>query len=266
MALKGTSCNNLNAALLNPLNLGWFKTDWGPYCLETLPDLNPSLFWAFHLYDVIPTLTDVVQAVSNNDNYQRWWFVGGNEPDLNGTTPKQTKQLAVAQMDVVIQADPLAKFCLTMGSQKHVFGIPNEVPYIVKVWEKLEPSYRSMIRAFNTKGYPQLLVQGDGNNVYDPLVMANFCDMQNEGLMTLEGWPKNQFVWLIEMGFVEPEPPAVLNPLSITWMNQVATAIAGKCGRYAWYTLQDTPNYATLYEVGQLTPIGNSFKNIPPSI
>jgi hypothetical protein len=260
MALKGVGVNNLNASLINPLNVGWFKTTWGDFCKVPLPDLNPATRWCVHLYDLIPNPSDIAAMVANNPNYDHWVFVGGNEPDLDGTTPKQTKQLATAQMDMVLQGDPDAKFCLTMGSQVHAFGGEDVVPYVSKVWEKLDPFYRNKILAFHVHYYPQMVYGNESPAIYTTTHLQAFCDRQNEGLMALDGWKKQQKVWLTEIGLVQT-PLTNSDPRTLTYPANVLNALGDKCGRLAWYGFESIPQYHNLHE-GGLTPLGQAFGNV----
>lgn len=257
-AFKGAACNHLDAAYLNPLNLGWFHTAYNPsYCLTALPNLNAQTRWTMHLFNQIPNPKDVQQLAANNPNYDRWWVVGDNEADLADTSPKRTKQLVCAQIDMVLDGDPDAKFCLAMGSQVNAFGGESAVPYVVKVWDRLDAYYRNEIRAFLVNWYAQMVVPGDTSKVFETDMLTKFCETQNAGLLKLDGWKKNQLVWLGEIGMSKTDWNAG-QPQLLTYPDAVQAALNGVCGRWAWYGFENINGYHCLYDSG-LTPLGRAF-------
>lgn len=260
-AFKGVGCNHLDAAYLNPLNLGWFHTAYNPsYCLAPLAGLNAGTRWTMHLFDQIPNPADVQQMAANNPNYEHWWIVGNNEADLAGTSAKQTKQLVTAQIDMVLDGDPDAKFVLAMGSQVNAFGGQSVVPYVAKVWDKLDAFYRNEVKAFLVNWYAQMVVAGDTDKVFGTDMLTAFCQTQNAGLAQLDGWKKKQLVWLGEIGMTKTDWNAN-HPQMLTYPNAIQNALNDVCGRWAWYGFENIAGYHCLYENG-LTPLSETFAGV----
>lgn len=260
MALRGIACNHLVSSFINPVNPQWFYTAWGDYCLNALA-IPENIQWVMHLYETIPAPDDVAQMKANNPNYKGFFCVGGNEPDLEGRTPKQVKKLICEQMDAVLLGDPSAKFAVTMGSQVNAFGGASAIPFVVKVWEKLPVAYRQKVRAFHTHFYPQAKLNNPNHpDIYNPAHITAFLDQQNAGIQSLPDWTNNQLVWLTEIGLSKS---ALTNsdPRTHSYPGVVHTATQGKAGRWAWYGFQDISNVHCFWEQG-MTPTGETFAGL----
>lgn len=255
---RGICCNQLSADLINPVKPQWFYTAWGDYCKRPLAGLSPSILWNFHLYELIPNPSDVAEAAANNPNYNRVWLVGGNEPDLENKTPKQVKQLATAQMDMVLDGDANAKFCLTMGSQRNAFGGESALPFVVKVMDKMDPFYASRIVAFHTHFYAQAHLKDSNHpDIYNPDHITAFLDKQNAGIKMLPYWQNNQNVWLTEIGLSKSDLTNS-DPRTGTYPSVVQGAVAGRAARWAFYGFQQVADVHNLWENG-MTPMGANF-------
>lgn len=262
---EGVSCNDASASRLNQLNVDWFYTDWGDYCWNGISGLAPALRHMFHLVDVVPDSQLVATAKVSNPNYRRWWMVGGNEPDTEGNTAQQDADLAIAQMNAVLQGDNTARFCFTLGSQLHAPGNPygNGI-WIQKVWKKIPSTLKTKVKAFHTHYYAQQELGATNPAIYNPVPIQNYLDGWNAYLSTQMADAGARNLWVSEIG-LDGNSFTLNDKRSITYpLNVVAPACLGRTQFWAWYGFRSLEPWMCLFDPsGTITPLGQNLASVP---
>jgi hypothetical protein len=261
---KGIVCSNISPEQLNPLNLDWYRTSWGVWCWEWIPNMPQG--WVFNLSYNIPPISDVTAALAN-PYHGNWWMVGGNEAATETNpatgqlwTAQQIANLVIAQISAVTAAQPTAKFCLAGGTQTHAPGNRwNNPVWIDAVWALLPQTCKDKIKAIDFHWYAQVEYGENDERIFNKAPVKR-------GINDWKDWRTSKGLdvqlWLSEIGLawndlVTPENPQVTNYPGVVQAACNETGI----DRWSWFMLEGNPDYACPY-YGPMTPLGEVFGSI----
>ena len=264
MALKGIVCTNPSPTLLNPLNLGWYRTSFGPWCWNWQANMPQG--WVFNLHYDIPNSSDVTLALAN-PYHGNWWMCGGNEaatetnPATGQTwTAQEIVNLIIAQIDAVVAAQPTAKFCLAGGIQTHAPGNRWGNPvWIDAILALLPQSYKDKIKAIDFHYYPQVEYSANDIRIFNKApVKRGINDWKD--WRTAKAWDVQ--LWMTESGLAYSQLVTSTNQQVIDYPLVISLA-AEETGldRWAVYVLEGVPEYVCIYE-GGLSGYGQTFASV----
>lgn len=246
-ARKGIACNDPPSVLQTDLRLDWMYVEYGNWVWE--PKYSFPSGWTIHLYHYRPPVGDLAKAVAH-PNYRGEWIVGAqNESSIHGISPQQEADAIVAQIDLVRQADPQARFVISIGERTDstLFYEPNS--WGSQVWQILPTRVKPFIFAGHTHCY--------FGNYKMQTIRTYLQNCRNALTPELELW-----VTEIGKGLAEWASPYIyLYPVA------VQTACDGVAHRWAWYGYSDLTigSYVYLVSGNEAKPtcVGNVFAALP---
>lgn len=259
VSLKGAVVNDPPTA--NLLSPAWVYSDFGTWLLNYNFGATKLVINMTNL-TALPSANDIA-LVASHPNYDRFWMVGFNEPDLNGISAKQEADRITAQGNLILSVQPNARLSIASLSQIH----PLSGQYAWKVWGKLPANIQARIKAFNVHFYIQSAGLADSQTFLSQPIIdyldASRAAMVAHGVGGLE-------LWITEIGlahstYTDARPTEVANyPVTIqSAMN------AGGATRWAIYKQLATSvgdPYWTLMPFSpypSLTAQGQVFHDLP---
>ncbi len=243
-ALQGFVANEPVPQLVNPLKPKWLYTQFHPYLAGI--EFDPGIKCAYHHFESIPTVASV-KAMMSKGHYDHWHVLGANEADYNGVTPQEYAEFVVAQSAPILQADPLAKFCIEGGMQGNPMYEPNS--YFDQIWELLpKPGLRNKVRAIQTHIYVQQQYPNDPSKWFSPYPIGKELKKCRESL-DMKGLDGRE-LWVGETGLTK-HPYVMAHPTeAANYVNTIHSQCSQFADRWAWYVEMesggDSPNYLTL--------------------
>ena len=261
MSSKGIVCTNPTPTLLNPLNLGWYRTSFGSWCWNWQANMPQG--WVFNLHYTVPNSSDVTLALAN-PYHGNWWMIGGNEAATETNlatgltwTPQEIANLVMAQIDAVIAAQPTAKFCLAGGIQTHAPGNRWGNPvWIDGVLALLPQSYKDKIKAIDFHWYSQVEYSANDTRIFNKAPIKRGINDWKDW-RTAKTWDVQ--LWLSEIGLTYSALVTATNQQVIDYplvVNLAAEETA--LDRWCVYVLEGQPSYVCIYENG-LSGYGQTF-------
>jgi hypothetical protein len=262
--LKGAICTSISPVLMNPLNVDWWRTSFGPWCIN--PPANMPGDWIFDLYYDVPSTSDL-QASLANPYHGLWWMIGGNEAATEWNpatgqrwTAQEIATLVRRQIDAVVSVQSTAKFCLAGGIQYYApFNKRGNPVWIDSVWTLLPQSYRDRIKAVDFHYYSQAEFGLNNSIIFDKSHIKREINHWKQ-------WRTNKGLtvqlWLSEIGLSPSNLAKTTSPSVINYPNVVNSAcVETGIERWSWYTLEGDPLYICLYGTGS-DALRQTFSNI----
>lgn len=224
VALAGFVMNDPPTA--NLLSPAWVYSDFGTWLLNYNFGAAKLVINMTNL-TALPSASDVAR-VASHPNYDRWWMVGYNEPDLNGITAKQEADRIAAQGNLILSVQPNARLSIASLSQYHPLG----GQYAWKVWGKLPANIQARVKAFNVHFYVQSAGLPDASTFLaqpiEDYLDASRAAMVAHGVGGLELWITE--IGLAHSAYTDAHPTEVAN-----YPNVIAAAMNGRAERWAFY-------------------------------
>lgn len=240
---KGLVVNDEAPAHVNVFAPTWMAIELGEYNTRLNYTYGASK-WALNLNEVEDwEIQEFLPLAMQHPSYDHW-FILLNEPS-EGMLVQQAADTANHQIELVLALDPLAKFCLSVGTGLHPPYRDNS--YANQLWQWIEN--KPAIKALGVTYYPY-----SGSPQFH-----KFLTMFGE-------WKPNREHWVLEYGVLENAAPTVgiTNGVPFTFEGAWAE-LAAYSDRAFLYAQRATPNTpAAIYKCllsadGTMTELGEQF-------
>lgn len=257
VALKGFTAND--PPTVNLLAPDWIQTDFGVWLMDY--DFGTTKLVLNVTSVPMPTAAEI-QLLTTHPNYDRWWLIGYNEPDLIGKNAQEAADRIIEQGNAILAVAPNTRLSIAALSQARPMY---SFPYFWKIWNKLPANIQARVKAINLHYYTQY--DQPEALTFSPQPIIDYLDA-NRASMASHGIGDRQ-LFLTEIGLSKTSYTlAHMNEVN-NYPNVIAQATAGRAERWAIYdqlaTSVDFPPFTLMpfSPYGTLTPMGQTFKALP---